>query len=740
MIYLIDDKKERQVKDYNWSSQKLDSYYEVLKPIYNLEELQENKIKVFKDADVILYHESFIDKSIINNEAAQKRKKLTEYAKKKDKYLVYFSGGSDTRQIEGNIAHISDAILYQNLEYFLKAYEKGELNLEYLLYGVDPKLEEKLKKKQAELLNDTEKEEVKEITGKQNLFLRPIEDFISNPILNSDNYTLWEASDKYISDLVVEKLKENVYDNIFIPLCFGETLSDFNGLKLAIHIRCTKTINQCSNLYIYGFVNFNFLVNHSYFDILKTKNIKLIGFSKQDIYNSASLNEIKLTTIELPQEISKIKLKPPKNYYDNHSLANEWAIHRWSKTINISDERIEVIENKIENNLYFKFLKTVYPITSANAISDDKLKINYIGKPKVLYIDDEVEKGWDEVLSYLFIDKNKIDKFDYLIEDFKNINQEKLIKNAIKKIKDDDIDLVLLDFRLLPIDFKINKIEEITGVKLLKEIKKLNPGIQVIIFSATNKVWNLQTLLEAGADGFISKESPENSFDSDFSKQSILNMIHLVEDSLKKSFLKKIYKLLKPILELVECSVNKKAKNYNLNIQQPNIVKYKEYLESANYILSKSPNELKYSFLQLILIVEDIIKSFYISDSVGNHIVEVSIYERAKCILFENNVIKLSLKPKVSNKLNEFLLEDCSLDRELDKDLYKLFKNASDRIPFNYRLHSVLYYRYGLSLEDCVKFSDLYRLRSSSVAHMGKRNVGFEDLMKTFELLQILIK
>lgn len=50
-------------------------------------------------------------------------------------------------------------------------------------------------------------------------------------------------------------------------------------------------------------------------------------------------------------------------------------------------------------------------------------------------------------------------------------------------------------------------------------IKKINPGIQVIIFSATNKVWNLQALQEAGADGFIIKESPENSIDPNFTKK-----------------------------------------------------------------------------------------------------------------------------------------------------------------------------------------------------------------------------
>lgn len=92
MVYLIDDKKERQENDYNWTFSKLSNYKEILHPIYSLEELQGNSSKIFKEAKVILYHESFIDKSILSDEAAQKRKELTDYAQRENKYLVYFSG------------------------------------------------------------------------------------------------------------------------------------------------------------------------------------------------------------------------------------------------------------------------------------------------------------------------------------------------------------------------------------------------------------------------------------------------------------------------------------------------------------------------------------------------------------------------------------------------------------------------------------------------------------------------
>jgi CheY-like chemotaxis protein len=635
MVYLIDDKKERQEKDYNWSSNRLKNYVDILQPIYSLKELQENNVKIFKESKVILYHESFIDKSILSDEAAQKRTELTKYAKREGKYLVYFSGGSDTRLLDGNIAYISDSILYQNLHFFLRAYEKGDLNIGYLIYGSDPTLEEKLKGKLTELIHETESEEVKEVAGKQNLFLRPLDDFISNPILNSNNETLWEASDEYLTKFIEEKLKENHFDNIFIPLCFGDTLSDFNGLKLALYIRCTHTINQYSNLYIYGFVKFSFLVNHLYFDILKTKNVKLIEFSKKAIYTAASASKNKILGHELRQEIAKIKLSHPKSYNDNHAITNEWAIYRWAKTINISDERIQVIESKIENNLYFKYLKTIYPISEAETIDKKKLNISFSGAPKILYIDDEAEKGWGEIFAHILEDINEL-YFDYLLEDFKNITQNKLIESSIKKIKDDDIDIVLLDFRLLPCDFNTENIVGVTGVKLLKEIKKLNPGIQVIIFSATNKIWNLQKLQEYGADGFILKESPENSSDKNFTKDSIKSLEDSIAKGIEMLFLKGIYLKLGLISKQLKSVAFEDDTDFDTFLlkQTKNIdLIYK----STQLINLKEPSTLDIVFLSCYNFLEEF-KNYYVNEANYKMIIGIDQFEMNRYSCYKGKI------------------------------------------------------------------------------------------------------
>jgi hypothetical protein len=72
-----------------------------------------------------------------------------------------------------------------------------------------------------------------------------------------------------------------------------------------------------------------------------------------------------LTKKELSSEIIKVKLSPPKNYEDSHSIANEWAIYRWASSIGASDEQITSIKQKIGSQLYFKYLSRRIQVINA---------------------------------------------------------------------------------------------------------------------------------------------------------------------------------------------------------------------------------------------------------------------------------------------------------------------------------------------------------------------------------------
>lgn len=396
------------------------------------------------------------------------------------------------------------------------------------------------------------------IREEQTLIEQNLEGFIDYQTLylNAD----FDISDTFLSEVVKNIVNSKEYKNVFIPLCFGPTMSDFNGLRLATNIRCTPGINQNKNIYIFSFVDISLLLNHECFDILKTKGVDLIKYNFHKIQALLSINHIELAIEELPIEIQKLNLKIPTNYEDDHGIANEWAIYRWSHAIDASDDSIDKIIDLQNNNLYFKYLKTIYPISHLNKFNSSQLKINIKEHPRVLYIDDEAEKGWYEIFCKIIEDENKL-YFRHLDDEFNEKSKEEIIDISLKKVIDEDFDLVILDFRLHKDDFENISITEVTGYQILKKIKESNKGIQVIIFSATNKIWNLQALQDAGADGFILKESLESSINSTI--KTIENFILSMQDRLKYCFEKELFKKCSSIKNNVQVDVIKENIDYN---------------------------------------------------------------------------------------------------------------------------------------------------------------------------------
>jgi CheY-like chemotaxis protein len=550
MIYLIDDNKKRQ-QDSGWNEDKFEEYNGFIHPIYRLSEItDELRNELFKcQNNVVLFHESFFEnfdnKQV--NDVNDIRNKLEELSNKtNNRYYVIFSGSNSERKInESNTsASIPVHILYINLEVFIKQYlHKNEYNLKYLLYGtnidIEPLLLEELNKSKRLFI-----EESITITNEldDHFFFRSKLDF--NP-LNKNHTTIFNKDSEFgLHEKINESLSIKVYKGIFIPLCFGNSLSDFNGLRLATEIRSSNTINQFTPIFIYNFVRIEYLLQNEYFNILKTKGVELVDYSKKAFHNVTSLSPTPITPFELPYEIRKLELQPPKNYLDNHSIANEWAIMRWFKTLHNSGvldyipDEIESIETNITSNLYYKYLTCKFPIDKTNTLEKKDLKLKQTGN--ILYIDDESYKGWNNLFCALFWkgEINKVENFATIGSELNGLDKEGIIHLCVEKAK--DFDLIILDFRLHNNDFYETDPKQITGYKILEKIKEYNQGIQVIIFSASNKIWNLQALQNAGADGFIVKESPENSLESDFTVQSIKNTISNIDKCLAHKFKKEL--------------------------------------------------------------------------------------------------------------------------------------------------------------------------------------------------------
>lgn len=618
MIYLIDDNKKRQ-QDSGWHKDKFLEYKDFILPIHRLSEItDEIRRDLFtNENNVILFHESFFEhfENKQLNDVNDIRNKLYKLSNSQtNRYFVVFSGTNKERQLDENnsSASIPVQVLYSNLELFIQEFQLKKIyNLRYLLFGINTDIEPFL----LEEINKCKRLFIEENINLSNdfdqfFFFRSRLD-VNPPTKNT--ITIFNKDSEFgLHNLIVGSLSEVEFKGIFIPLCFGNSLSDFNGLRLATEIRCTNTINQQTPIFIYSFVSVEYLIQNEYFNILKTQGVEFIGYSKKEFKKISKETKTRLKPNELPKELSKLNLLPPKNYLDNHSITNEWAIHQWSKTLGCdkNDQLTKVFLN-VESNLYFKYLRALNPISEQDRISVDKLKINYQGNAKVLLIDDEADKGWYEILKYLLDDLNGI-YTDYLNVDYKKISIDDLIEKSIHKVFSDEIDVVILDFRLITMDFENKNSEEITSINILKEIKRRNPGIQVIGFSATNKIWNAKNFDALDVNGFFSKGDPYMK-DRLFIKSSIEDFIQNIYECLRLVFLKDFFKQQFEITE--DIIPRRKPKN-----ERP---LPKEFIDESLKWLNLSNEILKKGYLDEIKIVSSFLFKFSVLENISNRIIDV---------------------------------------------------------------------------------------------------------------------
>ena len=284
------------------------------------------------------------------------------------------------------------------------------------------------------------------------------------------------------------------------------------------------------------------------------------------------------------ERIKQIDIKKPASYKTHHSITNEWSIYRWSKCLGITNVEIQ---KEIEDFLYFNYLKAIYSETG----TEHSELLYLFEKGKILLIDDEVGKGWHSFFKSFC---GRGPSFSSIGDSFKNLTPEEIINNAEQKVKEYNPDVVVLDLRLHDDDFEIKDPMQLTGSKLFERIKAYNKGIQIVVFSASNKVWNY---LPLASDGVILKESPDLSVNENYTQECIKNLRDTLMNCLKKSYLRKIYPKIEKLKKLV------KQSDYfgdETDVMLGNI-------DVAFDLLAKSEeaNEYKaYSFLQLFLVIE----------------------------------------------------------------------------------------------------------------------------------------
>ena len=345
---------------------------------------------------------------------------------------------------------------------------------------------------------------------------------------------------------------------------------------------------------------------------------------------------------------------------------------------------------------------------------------------------------------------------------YKNFRKEykktELIKELIswidEKVNDENpIDVFIIDLRLHDDDFIDKNSDDLTGLILIKHIKKLNPGIQIIISTASNKVWNIQKCLALGAGQYVVKESPEYNNDRETTKSSLYNLLKAIQVSIKKSELAGYYRI---IAEL------KKSNTFSL-LSKPEEKEFSELVFGTNGLLDQifnmlAANDENDNYLNQCLIISfQLLENYCNLNTVGdfsNYKQKISsgfiwckdgkqkdIYS---CTSKEDLAIfKINFEPFVfqtdPSKKSPKSIET------YDKLTLVMNSKGTETTTLT-KIISVLHYREGIDIKDIEEILKLRFYRSNVAAHLTgeidlkKFKLSNKDIFYLIALFQNILK
>lgn len=345
---------------------------------------------------------------------------------------------------------------------------------------------------------------------------------------------------------------------VFIKVSLSQNYLEYLGLRLAYHIRLTKSLGVKSNIPIVFIAeeSFQFLgLTYSEPSILFTGGVYLIKETLEDYrmvtkwFNSGSIKPLE----NFNSFINTININPPSNYQSHHSIANEWALIRYFSMLKKDehDEGYNSLEKKILELDYLKTLHFKYVEAKASRQKFNPKKHAYtplidgVERMKIGIIDDEINKGWLAFYKYLF---NKSQAKSVAFNDFrKDESRDKLVKVIQNWLLEsfqssEPIDIFIIDLRLHDDDFIEQDFDKLSGIQIIKFIEFKNPGVQIIVSTASNKVWNFQKCLKYGVKHFSIKESPETYSSRDDTRASLVHFSKQITSVAEKSFLALLYR------------------------------------------------------------------------------------------------------------------------------------------------------------------------------------------------------
>lgn len=564
--------------------------------------------------------------------------------------------------------------------------------------------------------------------------------------------------DFYINENLTDgglKLKLEKCDIVFIKVSLSKNYLEYLGLRLAYHIRLTKSLGAKAYMPIVLIAeeSFQYLgLTHPEPSILFTKGIYLIKESLDDYQKALKwFADGRIKPLDdFSLFVNSIIVNPPANYQSHHSIANEWALVRYFSMLESDDTNTSYVslQNKIYDLDYLKTLHFKHIEAKANRqkFNSKKHTINAILKgiegKKIGIIDDEINKGWLEFYGYI-LNKSKASAMP-----FNNFQKDETKVELIKKIEQwlleifklvDPIDIFIIDLRLHDDDFSEQDFQNLSGIQIIKFLKKYNPGIQVVVSTASNKVWNYQKCLDLGVKYFSVKESPETYNTRSETIASFSHFSNQLSNAVKDVFLAEIFRKIEDLKKnniFSKITLEKDKKSANLIIE-------KNGLLDQIFNLLRLDNSDEAIIHQCLLIAFQILENycelgmvgnFGSDNSSGNRLSSGSIWAKdesgPKHIFINQPNQKISTWFELVNGRFPFQKEDSnetpvSFNVFESMRLISSYKSGLD-ISSLVKMITILYFRDNIPKNDVNQIMALRYYRSNVAAHLtGKVKTNY---------------
>lgn len=308
-----------------------------------------------------------------------------------------------------------------------------------------------------------------------------------------------------------DKLEKN-RDKLLQEIDSESSITEEDLIESEIREKLENFLKELGNKTIYDLdiqIEYKNILNEYYYNlkegVLGRINGKFLSATERLIY-------------EINNKIEEIKAK------DDQINKNKELIEEKNEL----DAFIEEIRRKIKENIEgYNIQRSKKSIS--DIISDIRKSFQKV-PPKIIYVDDQAQEGWAKIFQRM-IYGGESDNFAVIVphkeEDEKEIVQR--ILNEEKRLKENtnQIVLLILDLRLKQEKGEL-PIEDISGIKVLKELKGKKFSCPILITTASNKWKSYKEINRLGALAYWQKKGLDEQNDTKSLLENYFSFLKLI--------------------------------------------------------------------------------------------------------------------------------------------------------------------------------------------------------------------